>query len=127
MIQHFHHRLTALVTVALFNTWPLFADGQTAPDSILLKDYRPRSIYKIPETQPEQARVPVIDVHSHDYARTEADVERWARTMESVGLEKTIILSGATGAKLDALVAKYGKRPDRFTVWCGIDYSGMDQ
>ena len=121
------HRLTRLTIIALFYTLPFLAHAQTAPDHILLKDYKPRSIYKIPETRPEKARFPVIDVHSHDYARTEAEVERWAQTMDSVGLEKTIIMSGATGAKLDALLARYGKRPDRFTVWCGIDYTGMDQ
>lgn len=101
--------------------------GQPAPDQLLLKEYKPRSIFKIPTHRVERARYPIIDVHSHDYARTDADVERWVKTMDDVGVQQTIILSGATGARFDAVRAKYGKYPDRFQVWCGIDYSGFDQ
>jgi uncharacterized protein len=101
--------------------------AETPPDQLLLKDYHPRSIYKIPETRVQKARVPAIDVHSHDYARTDEDVNRWVKTMDDVGLEKTIILSGRTGKQFDEVVAKYGKHGDRFVVWCGIDYTGFDQ
>ena len=34
------------------------AIAQTPPDEILLKDYKPRSIFKIPETGIEKARYP---------------------------------------------------------------------
>jgi predicted TIM-barrel fold metal-dependent hydrolase len=101
--------------------------AQTPPEEILLKDYKPQSIFKIPETRVEKARYAVIDVHSHDYAPTDADVDRWVRTMDEVGLEKTVILSGSTRAKFDIVVAKYGKHPKRFAVWCGIDYTGFNQ
>ncbi len=101
--------------------------AQTGPDEILLKDYRPRSIFKIPETRVERARYPVIDVHSHNYAPTDADVARWVRAMDEVGLEKTIILSGSTGRKFDEVLAKYRRFPNRFEVWCGIDVTGFDQ
>lgn len=94
---------------------------------MLLKDYKPRSIYKIPQTRVEKARYPVIDVHSHDYGPTASEVERWIRTMDEVGLEKTIILSGSTRAKFDAAMARYGKHPTRFAVWCGFDYSGFNE
>lgn len=103
------------------------ATGQTPPDQLLLKDYRPKSIYRIPETRVPKARYPVIDVHSHDYTPSNADVDRWVRTMDEVGIEKTIILSGATGVRLDAALAKFGRYPGRFAVWCGWDYTGFDQ
>lgn len=103
------------------------ARAQTDPDHILLKDYKPKSIFKIPETHVEKARFPVIDVHSHDLAKTDEDVAQWVKTMDEVGLEKVIILTGAFGPKFDALAAKYGKHPKRFAVWCGIDFSGFDQ
>ncbi len=101
------------------------APAQTAPDQIMLKDYRPHSIFKIPETRVAKARFAAVDVHSHDYARDAAAVERWVRTMDEVGLQETIILSGATGAKFAAAIAKYGKHPGRFAVWCGFDLSGQ--
>jgi predicted TIM-barrel fold metal-dependent hydrolase len=75
----------------------------------------------------EKARYPVIDVHSHDYAPTEANVEHWVKTMDEVGLERTIILSGATGRRFDQIMAKFGKYPNRFSVWCGIDFAGLDK
>ena len=100
--------------------------GQT-PEQILLKDYRPRSIFKIPETRVEKAKYAIIDAHSHNYARTDADVDRWVQTMDSAGIEKTPILTGNTGAKYDEARAKFGKHPGRFAVWCGLDYTGFDQ
>ena len=103
------------------------ASAQTPPDQILLKDYLPRSIFRLPETRLEKARYPIMDMHSHDYARTDADVDRWVHTMDAVGIEKTIILAGSTGAKFDQVLAKYRRHPKRFEVWCGIDYTGFDQ
>jgi len=102
------------------------ADPKT-PDEILLKEYTPRSIFKIPETRVEKARYPIIDVHSHNYAPTDKDVERWVQTMDAVGLEMVVILSGNTGNKFDEVLAKFGRFPKRFEVWCGFDYSNFDQ
>ncbi|MCF8335854.1 MAG: amidohydrolase [Bacteroidales bacterium] len=99
------------------------AYGQN-PDSLLLKDYDPKSVYNIPETHITRAAYTVIDVHSHDYATTEEEIDQWVRTMDSAGIEKSIILSTATGAEFDSIVEKYSAYPDRFEIWCGIDYSG---
>ena len=101
--------------------------AQTTPDQLLLKDYHPRSIFKLPETRVDKARYPVIDVHSHNYARSDADIDHWVKTMDEVGLEKTVILSGNTGTKFDETFARYHRYPKRFEVWCGIDYTGLDQ
>jgi predicted TIM-barrel fold metal-dependent hydrolase len=103
------------------------AQAQTTPDQVLLKDYRPKSIFKIPETRVEKARFPVVDMHSHNYGATDDQLRRWVQTMDQVGLQKTVILSGNTGAKFDELLARYRRYPDRFEVWCGIDYKGFDQ
>src|SRR5437016_4644977 len=79
--------------------------AEISPEQLLLKDYRPKSIFEIPETRIEKAHYPVIDVHSHNYARTDADVDRWVETMNEVGLEKTVILAGNTGTKFDQVLA----------------------
>lgn len=97
------------------------------PDQLLLRDYRPRSIFHLPETRVEKARFPVIDVHSHAYAKTAADVDRWVATMDAVGIARSVIMTGATGQKFDDLLRLYRRYPDRFEVWCGIDYAGFDQ
>lgn len=121
--------------------WPRMADAQReaaigaatgsketeSPETLLLKDYRPRSIYKVPVTQIAKAKFPVIDMHSHPYAKTPRQIEEWVRNMDAVGVEKTIILTMATGAEFDAIKAKYGKHPERFEMWCGLDFSGYDK
>jgi len=102
-------------------------DDATAPDQLLLKDYRPRSIFKIPQTRVEKARFPVIDMHSHAYTKTPAEVDRWVHNMEEVGVEKAIIMVSAAGKTFDDACALFQKYPDRFEIWCGLDYTGFDQ
>ena len=97
------------------------------PDELLLKNYRPRSIYKVPASHIQKARYPAIDIHSHPYARTDEDLAQWIRTMDAVGIEKTIIMTMATGKKFDSLYAKYATYGNRFEVWCGFDYTGYEE
>lgn len=98
-----------------------------SPETILLKDYRPKSIYKIPVTEIPKARFPVIDMHSHPYAKTAREIEEWIRNMDEVGVEKTIILTMATGVEFDEIHRKYAKYPERFETWCGFDFTGYDK
>jgi len=102
---------------------PSIQDGK----NILLKDYQPKSIYNIPKTEITRARFDVIDMHSHAYAKTDAEIKAWIKTMDDMGIKKTIILTMATGAKFDSLVYMYGKYNDRFELWCGFDYTGYDK
>jgi predicted TIM-barrel fold metal-dependent hydrolase len=130
---------TALPSAALGHTWqePALPSGTApaqkkspAPDSperILLKDYRPKSIYKIPVTEVAKAKFPIIDMHSHPYAKTPEEIAQWVRTMDEVGIEKTIILTMATGAEFDEINRKYSKYPDRFELWCGFDFTGYNK
>jgi predicted TIM-barrel fold metal-dependent hydrolase len=103
------------------------AADATAPDQLLLREYHPRSIYNIPQTRVEKARFPVIDVHTHTYVKTPAQVEQWVRTLDDVGITKCIILSAVSGPAFDNAVALFKPYPDRFEVWCGIDYTGFEQ
>jgi len=96
-------------------------------NQLLLKDYRPVSIYKIPVTLVDKAAFPVIDIHSHDYAKTDADVAEWVKNMDACGIQKTIILSGKTGDQFDATIKKYGRFGNRFEVWCGFDFTDFDK
>ena len=90
-------------------------------DSILVKDYAPSSSLIVPETTVPKARFPVIDVHTHVYARTPEQVQEWVRTMDEVGIERTVVLTGAVGQRFDDLVELYLKPyPDRFQLYCGV-------
>jgi uncharacterized protein len=98
-----------------------------SPDTILLKDYRPKSIYKIPVTQIDKAKHPIIDMHSHPYAKTPQQIDQWLKNMDECGVQKTMILTMATGTEFDEISRKYSKYPDRFGIGCGLDLSGYDK
>ena len=98
-----------------------------SPETILLKDYRPESIYKIPVTHIPKAKYPIIDMHSHPYAKSAREIDDWVKNMDEVGVEKTIILTMATGAEFDEIFRKYSKYPERFEMWCGFDFTGHDK
>jgi predicted TIM-barrel fold metal-dependent hydrolase len=117
-----------LVAVAALSE---LAEAQTAtntpPDQLLLKDYRPRSIFQIPQTRVEKARFPVIDVHSHVYARTPSQVEQWIRNLDAVGVEKSVVMVSAAGKAFDDALKLYGPHTNRFEIWCGLDWSAANE
>jgi len=104
----------------------LYLNSQHIED-LLLKDYRPESIYNIPKTTIERARFPVIDMHSHVYTSSLTEIDQWVTNMKQFGIEKTILLTGATGKKFDSLYAIYSQYDDQFELWCGFDYTGYNE
>ncbi|HVX50473.1 MAG TPA: amidohydrolase family protein [Chitinophagaceae bacterium] len=92
--------------------------------NLLLKNFKPVSIYNTPHTAVEKAKYPVVDFHSHDYATTDAGIDEWVKTMDAANIAKTTILTYSTGAAFDSIVHKYARYKDRFDVWCGFDYTG---
>lgn len=98
--------------------------AQNKADNILLKNYRPVSIYKTPTANIQKASFPVIDMHSHDYVRTKNDVDDLVKLMDKMNIKKTMILTYATGRGFDSAVEKYSMYPGRFDLWCGFDYTG---
>ena len=96
----------------------------SSPKTILLKDYRPVSIYKVPVTTVDKAKFPIIDMHSHPYPKTEAEINTWLKNMDESNVEKTMILTMTTGKEFDEIYPKYSKYPERFEVWCGLDFTG---
>ena len=103
------------------------AKKPASPETILLKDYRPKSIYKIPVTEIAKAKFPIIDMHSHPYAKTPREIDDWIANMSQVGVEKTMILTMSTGTEFDELYRKYSKYPECFEIWCGFDFAGYDK
>jgi predicted TIM-barrel fold metal-dependent hydrolase len=98
----------------------------SSPNSILLKDFRPRSIYKVPVSQIDKAKYPIIDMHSHPYAKSPAEITTWLKNMDAANIEKTMILTMSTGKEFDDIHQKYSPYPERFEVWCGFDFTGFD-
>jgi hypothetical protein len=91
---------------------PSGTQGEISPEKLLLKDYRPKSIYRIPETRITKAKYPVIDCHTHPYARTSSQVDQWVRNMDAVGLEKNVILTMASGDSFNDIHRRFSQHPD---------------
>ena len=97
-------------------------------DVILVKDYAPRSSVVTKETFVPKAKYPVIDCHVHVVARTPEEVAEWVRTMDEVGMETSIVLTGATGKAFDDLVELLPKKyPGRFLLYCGMIRTDIDK
>jgi uncharacterized protein len=98
-------------------------------DTILLKDYAPRSSVVADETFVPKAIYPAIDAHVHHYvAKTPENIAGWVRTMDEVGIEKSLVLTGATGKEFDTLVASLPKAyPGRFLLYCGMDRTSINK
>jgi predicted TIM-barrel fold metal-dependent hydrolase len=109
------------------NRSPDPATPQVLPDALLLNDYRPKPIHKIPVTEVRKARHPAIDMHVHVHANTPEQIREWIQTKDEVGIEKSIVLTGATGERFDRIAELYRPHQDRFELWCGLDLSRFDQ
>jgi predicted TIM-barrel fold metal-dependent hydrolase len=112
---------------------PGVPDGPGPMDTVLLKDYAPTSSVVAKETFVPQARFPVIDVHVHNYPGRSTGkppkeaLAEWVRTQEEVGIETSVLLTGATGSEFESLVKMYLEPyPDRFQLFCGVDGTGID-
>jgi uncharacterized protein len=124
----FTARIFLIFTFFIVYALPFKGMAQSDPDKLLLKDYRPKSIYNVTKSNIEKARFPIIDMHSHPYAKGPEEIDKWVKNMDKAGIEKTIVLTKEIGAKFDSVYQAYaGKYPDRFEVWCGFDYSGYDK
>lgn len=97
------------------------------PDNLLLKDHAPVSVYNIPVTEVKTAASPVIDMHSHPYAASEEDIAQWIQNMDQFNIQKTVVLTYATGAEFDSLFDVYSAYDGRFELWCGFDYTGYQE
>ena len=94
-------------------------------NDLKLKNFRPRSIYKNPQTDVRRAKYGAVDMHSHDNAKT--DIQKLIKLMDETGIEKKMILTYSTGARFDSLVERYAPYKNRFELWCGFDYSTLGQ
>lgn len=107
---------------------PGVSEGPGPMDDVLVKDHAPRSSLITTETFIEKPLVPVIDVHAHDYpgrvkeGTSKEALDKWVQTQREAGVEKTVILTGATGERFDKLADLYlGSYPERFQLFCGLE------
>ncbi|MCG2461649.1 amidohydrolase [Flavobacteriaceae bacterium F89] len=102
-------------------------DTVMSPENLLLKDWKPKSIYKVPVTDIEKAKFPVVDMHAHNYTTTPQEIAERVGIMDKVGIQKSVVFTNEVGGKFDSIYSMYSKYPDRFDVYCGFDFSGYQK
>ena len=97
-------------------------------DTILLKDHAPNSSVVTQETFVPKAKYPAIDSHVHVVGRTSEEIAEWVKTMDEVGMETSLVLTGSTGAEFGTLVNSLLKTyPGRFQLYCGMDFTDIEK
>ncbi|MGE5205756.1 MAG: amidohydrolase family protein [Chlamydiota bacterium] len=133
-----------LFVTALFSASLLFAQNQTqnqigyksAPnakerETLLLRDFHPKSMLHARVTPIQRAKFPVIDVHNHINDAMGIDEhmppEKVIQVMDAANVRTVVILTGQWGQKLQHVVDEMVKPyPGRFMVFTQIDYSKID-
>ncbi len=101
-------------------------------ETLLLKDYDPKSMLHAAAHETPRAKFPVIDVHNHvndPYGDHAVDIPpaEVVRRMDAANVQKIVILTGMWGDQLQGLIDQMVKPyPDRFIVFAQIDWSKIN-
>jgi predicted TIM-barrel fold metal-dependent hydrolase len=82
---------------------------------------------KTPATRLEQAKFPVVDVHTHFRIRTHSSpeaLEEFVRVMDRNRIAVCVSLDGGLGDKLDEHAKYLAKHRDRFVMFANLDWQG---
>lgn len=128
--MNFNDILTGLMSAAAAFMVAAPAQAQEAErltDTLLLKNYRPVSIFNVPVTRVDRAKYPVIDMHTHDYVDTPAEVDSVVAVMDACGVEQAHIMQcNWISDPYDVVKERYAAYPDRFKLWFCLDYTDFD-
>jgi predicted TIM-barrel fold metal-dependent hydrolase len=117
------------VALAAILAW---ATAAAADDELLLRDFKPRSMLRVPVHEIERAAFPAIDVHNHVNDARGGDppvpVADLVARMDRLNVKRIVILTGHWGDALQGVVDRMVKpHPDRFTVFTEPDWSRIDE
>ncbi|MCP3902968.1 MAG: amidohydrolase family protein [Planctomycetes bacterium] len=124
------HRFVAVASLAI-----VLGTGCAAPNDIgtmiyvgdaSVRDYQPRPALVTAVTPVDRARYPAVDVHCH--WRPDTEPEAMLAAMDDRNVTRAVNLSGGWGADLDRMLDRYhGADPDRFVIFCNVDFSRIDE
>ena len=103
-------KLFSVILIALiaafvaFIGWPRAAmtqqTSQKSQATPTIDEYQPKSTLVTKEHKIERAKFPFIDIHSHHWNPTPAEVDELIKGMDSINLQVMVNLSGGTGDEL---------------------------
>jgi len=115
---------------------------QAPADTLLLKDFEPRSMLVVPQHPLERARFPVVDIHTHytrrprnsrgvplgeetTFTTAPADL---LQAMDRRNLRTLVSLTGGSGSGLAASIKTFQQpHPDRFVIFTEPSYDHITQ
>ncbi len=103
------------------------SDQDNLAETLLVNDWWPETAHQVPRSDVSQAAYGAIDVHSHVYTENAQEVDKVVKMMDQVGVDKRIVLTGTNGDEFESLKERYARYPDRFELWCDLDFSGHSE
>ena len=89
------------------------------PD-VRVRDYRPKTLFKLPNNTPSKAKYPVVDIHAHLRGVT---AEQRIRVMDAVGV--AIVIDSPLGMATERSFERFQKKyPDRFLTFANVNFAG---
>lgn len=103
-----------------------------ARDQLLLRDFVPDPMLRVPATEVRRASFPVIDVHCHlndgIVMPRAVDPKQFIRVMDETNVKAAINLTGGWGQRLRRSLQNLAEAfPGRFFIFCQIDYTHLDE
>jgi predicted TIM-barrel fold metal-dependent hydrolase len=119
--------LVSLLAAGSALLWPRIARTQQSQRVPTIEEYNPKSTLVTKEHKPERAKFPFVDIHSHHWNPTSAEVDELIKGMDTINLQVMVNLSGGTGDELKRTVeAMKGRYPKRFVVFANPRYDDID-
>lgn len=111
---------------------PLIESGQDEARELgervlrFYQHYKPKSMLQRAQHLVQKPKFPVADIHCH--WEPAVDPRALIKAMDSLGVTYAVNLSGGWGERLVQMLNRYKKfAPDRFEIFCSIDFSEIDQ
>src|SRR5262245_5292300 len=106
---------------------PPALDGRDGRD-LLLQNFRPKPMLKVPEHHLSRARFPVVDVHTHfrhKFHGSAEELDNWVQLMDRNNIAVCVSLDGQWGDLFDEHARLlWSKYRDRFAIFANIDWQG---
>ena len=111
----------------LFFSGLLVSAGAWA-QTMSIEEYKPKSTLVVPAHLKPRAKFAFVDVHGHPRGLFSPDkIDQLVKEMDGLNMGAMVNLDGRSGDALkrnvDLAKSKY---PDRFVVFCNLDFTGMD-
>lgn len=96
------------------------------PEELLLKDFQPVSMLRVPESRVEKARFPLIDIHGHLALGGGMEPEDALRVMDACNVRAIVNFDGGSGERLAAQQQKFASMGDRVIHFARLNWGWIN-